>query len=174
MLARRLLIGSGGSFTPEEDVQFHGVRAFHDTTQTLTNGAHEIVELNSTDYDTNGYHDDVTNNHRLTIPSGFGGYYHIFAAVSIAGNATGQRLPVVCINEPEAVDGSTELLVPVGESNPSANANTHLTLNTVRLLADGDFIDLRIYQNSGVSLDLDIGSNLGDYVPSFGMHLVGT
>jgi hypothetical protein len=176
MLSRRLLLAVGvGSFTspPEEEVEvFHGVRAFNDATQTLTNGAYTIVALNAEEYDTDGFHDNSTNNSRLTVPLGLAGYYHVFGAVSIESGSN-QRTLIVCKNATD-IEGGTDfgdILVPAGEN--AGAGQVHFTFNTVRPLEVGDFIEMAVFQNSGGALDLDIGSEAGDYVPSLGMHYLG-
>ena len=54
---------------------FHGVLAYHNTTESLTGPT--VFALNSEDYDTDGYHSTSSNTSRLTVPSSLGGYYFI-------------------------------------------------------------------------------------------------
>lgn len=62
---------------------FHGASAYHSTTQASTG----VRSLDSEDFDTDGYHDTVTNNSRMTIPTGLGGYYHVRAFIyGMTGN----------------------------------------------------------------------------------------
>lgn len=146
---------------------FHGVRVYRTTTQALGNATETLVQFTAHEYDTDGFHDDSTDNSRLTVPVGLAGYYHIFGAFSIANNATGQRTAYPRLN------GSTTLMVAGGESVTSGASNSHFGFSTVRPLDEGDYIEVLIYQNSGGSLNLDVGSNPGNYAPSFGMEWRG-
>jgi hypothetical protein len=104
------------------------------------------------------------------------GYYHIFGAVSIEGSATGQRLVIVCKNATD-IEGGTDfgdIMIPSAESAMTGAAgNAHLVFSTVRPLAEGDYLEMAVYQNRGGDLDLDVGSESGNYVPSFGMEYRG-
>lgn len=49
---------------------FIGAKVTHSTTQSSG-----VLAFNTESYDTNGFHDTVTNNSRLTVPAGLGGKY---------------------------------------------------------------------------------------------------
>lgn len=156
--------GVGGGSLPDD---FHGVRAFRTGSQTIANNTATAVQFNHHDFDTDGYHDDVTDNDKVVVPAGQGGLpFDIEAAVAFDENATGQRLTYVLLN-------GTDILVPVSEPNPGASFVPHLVLSTTRILQEGDELQLIVYQNSGGDLDVINGSEPGDYVPSFGIHVAG-
>lgn len=48
--------------------------------QSMTGASYNIVSFNAEVYDTHGMHDNATNNSRLTIPTGWGGYYLLIAS----------------------------------------------------------------------------------------------
>jgi hypothetical protein len=50
--------------------------------QTLTSGTETTVNFDQEDFDTDGFHDNVTNNARITIPAGKGGKYLIYAKIT--------------------------------------------------------------------------------------------
>jgi hypothetical protein len=65
--------------------------AYHNTTQVVGADTTATLNLNSEDLDTATMHDTSTNNNRITIPSGGGGTYLVFASAQVdsggAGNA---------------------------------------------------------------------------------------
>lgn len=58
--------------------------AYHSTTQTVTAGNTTELNLDSEDLDTSTMHDTVTNNNRITIPTGGDGRYLCFGHTSQA------------------------------------------------------------------------------------------
>ena len=54
---------------------FVGCRVVKSTNQTITTATFTEVTWDTEDSDTNGFHSNVTNNNRITIPSGYAGYY---------------------------------------------------------------------------------------------------
>jgi hypothetical protein len=144
--------GGGGAF--------HGVRVYRTATQSIPSGVPTAINFTAEDYDTDGAHDNVTGNTILTAWES--NYYRIFGAVQIR-NGTGQRLIYALLN-------GTDILVPVhGDGNVSGDP--HLVFYTERWLDAGDNIELIVYQDSGSAKDVEIGSEPGFYVPSFGMVL---
>jgi len=65
---------------------FNRCVAFHSTTQAI--GGTGVLNLDSEDVDTASMHDLVTNNQRITIPSGGGGTYFVHGSTTVAGNGT--------------------------------------------------------------------------------------
>ena len=113
-------------------------------TQSIGNSALTAVAFNSEYYDDDGYHDNATNNTRLTFAQA--GRYHISCLIEIEGNATGIRQAYIRIN------GSTYVAftsIPAGVSNALA-----LMTATERDLNAGDYAEVIVYQNSGVALNV--------------------
>jgi hypothetical protein len=131
--------------TPASGSTFVGAYAYKSANQTISNGTGTIVSFDSESYDTNGFHDNVTNNSRMTIPSSYAGKYLITAMFYYASNATGYRELSIKKN------GSfiTYFYAP-GNSQPNTIQGS-LVLN----LTVGDYIQLNAYQNSGGNLDLN-------------------
>ncbi len=50
---------------------------YHSASQTLTHGSESALAFDSEDYDASGLHDPVTNNTRVTIPSGYDGVFTV-------------------------------------------------------------------------------------------------
>ena len=69
--------------TPASGSTFVGVNALRTNVSTALTAATNItVALTTEEYDTNAFHDNSTNNSRLTIPSGYSGKYQMSALMS--------------------------------------------------------------------------------------------
>lgn len=56
---------------------------YHDATQTVNSGNTDALNLNSEYGDNAGMHDTVTNNNRVTIPTGAGGTYIAWGSTQV-------------------------------------------------------------------------------------------
>lgn len=119
-----------------------------------TTGLNQTIAFDGETVDTDGMHDLVTNNSRLTAQTP--GKYEVWAQVSFAANATGRRTARLVVNgtaggsfgqtEPTTntvASGATAVVIPAQE----------LTLNV------GDFIEVQAFQSSGASLAYVTGLN---------------
>lgn len=147
---------------------FHGVRAHDDDNQSILDSTFTVVTLNEPDiYDTDLYHDVVTNPSRLTIPAGLGGKYFIWGNVQWAGNVTGIRQlhlrknGILFIASNVISNGGTSVL----------NQITDCDID----LAVGDYVEMIVWQNSGNTLDIQGLTVLSNQIQSiaFAMHLIG-
>lgn len=77
--------------TPASGSTFVGCVVRSTSGQTLTNNTLTAINWNSEDIDTDGFHDNATNNSRITIPTGKGGKYLISAKLAYQSSATGER-----------------------------------------------------------------------------------
>lgn len=66
----------------------HGCYLYKSGNQTVANGNNDVVTWNSEVYDTDALHDTVTNNSRITVPSGFDGYWGFYASVDSDADAS--------------------------------------------------------------------------------------
>jgi hypothetical protein len=124
-----------------------GVRANRTATQALSTSTETLVLFNAADsYDTDAFHDTSTNSSRLTVPTGLGGIYIITGGLRFANNATGVRGMSVLKNGSKIA----EVTVTPGSSQAAA-----LAIATAEKLAAGDYVELRGYQDSGGSLNID-------------------
>jgi hypothetical protein len=105
-------------------------------TATWTN-----INWTAENFDTDGFHDNTTNNTRLTIPTGKGGYYHVTSQIGLQGH--------------NGTDWS--MRIQKNGANLRYNVNTGQTydaslgLDFTTNLAAGDYLELSTYQNSGTS-----------------------
>ena len=123
-------------------------RANRTATQSIADITATAVSFTAADsWDTDSFHSTVSNQSRLTVPSGLGGKYLIVASANWANNSTGWRDLSIRAN------GSTNLAaarVGTGTANPYAIS----TITTVEQLAAGTYIEVTIWQNSGAALDI--------------------
>ena len=126
---------------------FVGARAFPTAVQNASNGVDTAINLTSEDFDTNAFHNNSTNNTRMTIPSGKAGYYLIIGQVLMQGNTTGQRTLSIRKNATTNICRCVNLA-----SSGSGGAN--FDTNGVAYLAEGDYVELYMYQDSGTTLEI--------------------
>ena len=148
---------SGGSST------FVGCRVTNSVAQSIANGTRTTVGFDTESFDTDGFHSVSSNNGRMTIPSGKAGKYLVTAGVTFATNATGAREIYLFKN------GSfySQVFAVATSAGSSGNAIPDLVS-----LAVGDYIDIRVEQSSGGSLDVR-GDNWGVGATYFGITYLG-
>lgn len=146
---------TGGSGTPAAV----GVKANHNTTQSIGNASPTDVVFNTERYDTDAYHSTGSNTEQFVVPTGKAGKYDIAASVSWAANATGIRGAFILVN------GN----IVAGNYAPGvATFAGQVTITTQYDLAVGDVVKIQALQTSGGAL------NATATTTNFGMLLVGT
>jgi len=123
---------------------FVGCSIYNSATFTLANNTMTRITMNSEFFDTNGFHDNTTNNARVTIPVGYGGYYLVSTAGKWETSATGYRAV-------ELYKNNTSLIAMIqipGNSTINAYDRASIIIN----VAVGDYLELFAYQNSGGNL----------------------
>jgi len=118
------------------------VQAINDSTWTK-------VQLNAESYDTQGEFDSATN-YRFTATKA--GYYVVSGAVELS--SVGQVTKVVIAFYR---NGSSVSQASFGENLGSGGGATH---SDIIYLAANDYLELYVYQNSGFSLNAQIGENI--------------
>ena len=127
---------------------FRGCVLTHSTTQPISSAATTVLDWDTESLDTDNFHDTVTNNSRITIPSNKGiRKVRLIASVSLAGNATGQRITSIMKN---SIAISTQVCSAATGLGGSYRAN--VTILDVDV-SDGDYYQATIYQDSGGSLN---------------------
>jgi len=125
----------------------HGCRIFHSIAQSVTNLVPLTCAFDSEDYDTDSYHDTVTNNTDIVIPVGLDGKYMVGGGVQFDVNAVGTRLI--------AVTNNVGINLAVLRFNADATGFTSVALSGIFDLAVGDVITLRAFQDSGGALNIN-------------------
>jgi hypothetical protein len=148
--AGQVLKVNSGATAPEwgaaSGASFVGCSVYKVTTdQTLSNDTNTVITFNAEEFDTDGFHDNSTNNSRITIPSGKGGKYLIISTISFAANATGQRATNFQIN------GTTNIILSFQYQTTSA-ITFRGTASGIANLTAGDYIECIAAQTSGGNL----------------------
>lgn len=125
-------------------------RVYLNAAQLIGTGAWTAIGFPAENFDTAAMHDNVTNNSRITIPTGGDGKYMIAGSVRIAANATGTRGARVYLN------GTTNLAVN-RKNNLGAGTQTWVHISTLEDLSAGDYVELHAYQDSGGNLNVTTG-----------------
>jgi hypothetical protein len=123
--------------------------------QTLTTTTWTDVNFDTEDYDTATFHDTVTNNERLTIPSD--GKYSVGYMLQIDNNATGRRGARLMVDATNAIHWEEEL-------SPDATIPAFLSGNVDFEFTTGQYVTVQAFQNSGGDLDIE---QANDYSPTF-------
>lgn len=137
--------------TVRDDLEFliqpPSCRIVRSSTQSISNLTLTAVNFNAADsWDTDALHDTVTNNNRITIPSGLGGKYLCIANVIFGASATGDRFVEWRVN------GTTEYR---GQFVKSATATTELNYSAIISLSAGDYLEVMVYHSAGGALNID-------------------
>lgn len=123
-----------------------GCSLWKSANQTANNVTQTPVSFNNEDFDTSGFHDNVTNNDRVTIPTGLSGKYLVTTKIDFSANATGQRVLYHFING---------ILVNLALSPVNSSVNgSSFELSGVYNLSAGNFIQMQVYQDSGSALNI--------------------
>jgi len=108
--------------------------------QSIPNSTSTIITWNQEDYDTDGMHDNITNNSRITIKTA--GKYSVMGQFEWASSSTGKRIIDIMKNS-----------VALGKANYLASGSSQHTISFVGNLAVDDILEVRVFQDSGGSLD---------------------
>ncbi len=163
--AGQVLKVNSGATAPEWGAagaaSFVGCRVFKNAVQTISNATLTDLTFAAESYDTDGFHDNVTNNERITIPSGKGGKYLLVGVCELAPNATGRRQAVFKKN------GTTVIHEAYIEAVSAATIET--TLNPVGVfdLVAGDYVTFQVRQDSGGNLNTNSGTAVVSFAASY-------
>jgi hypothetical protein len=130
-----------------------GVGVTKSATQSIATATYTAVTWDQEGWDTDSYHDNVTNNSRITIPSGKGGKYLVTTNITYAAaGGGGYRLVNIYKNGAGTGDNSF---------TPSASFNTTVIVSKVFDLAVADYIQVYTAQDSGGALNVQASSSHG-------------
>lgn len=129
---------------------FSGARVYHSTTQSV-GAAVTALSMDSEDFDTGSYHDNSTNNSRLTVPAT--GYYLITGHVQFDNTGTN----IIGIR----IDGSTQVR---GSAVSTASGQNKLQTVQVAYLTSGQYVELWAYQSGTANVgDTTYAENMNSF-----------
>jgi hypothetical protein len=123
------------------------------TNQAIPNNVDTLVLFDSEIFDSHAFHSTSTNTSRLTIPDGHGGLYLAVAQCCWANNTTGYRTMDILLNGALSFPAPSTYMgtIPINKAT--------LNLTSMMVLAAGDYLEMKVGQNSGGSLDLTTTSS---------------
>jgi len=116
--------------------------------QSISNNTMTTINWNSELYDTDGMHDNSTNNSRITIKTA--GKYSILAQSEWGANSGGFRFLEIIKNGVDSIARVRHL---------AENASEH-NISFVGEFAVNDYIELIVFQDTGGNLDFESGTIL--------------
>lgn len=134
-------------------IPFYGVRAYAGATTSINNTTWTSIALNSERFDTSSFHDNASNNSRLTVPTGLGGTYLIGGNGAFAASATGERGMRIWLN------GTTRIHDEMRTAVADVALPTRLTAVTLYQLVATDYVELQLWQDSGGALNSQNDAN---------------
>lgn len=126
---------------------FVGCSLYRTADQTISNNTATAALWDAEFYDTDNMHSTSLNTSRITIPTGKGGKYLLTNSILWSNNGTGAREQTILKNGSQL--GWDEIM-PV---NSSASYTATSGARVVDLVA-GDYIELFVKQNTGISLGM--------------------
>lgn len=127
------------------------------TAQAIADSTITVLDWDTEDYDDDGIHESVTNPSRLTVPTGVT-RVRLTAYIDFAANSTGRRLVQIRKNGTATVGSG----IPTFNFDAtSAGITTIQVVSAPIVVAATDFFEIDVFQNSGVSIDVRVGSWFG-------------
>lgn len=142
-----------GAMTPADFAKLAGLyqaapscRVAHSANQSIANNTVTALAFNSEAFDTHGFHDPATNNSRLTVPTGLGGKYAIFAGVDWDAAGAGYRVLTL------RLFGATALATQRWYA-PAGVAFHQQSVASMYPLGDTDYIEATVMHDTGGALN---------------------
>jgi hypothetical protein len=126
---------------------FVGCFVYGTANQTVSNATVTTVPFGAENFDSDGFHNNATNNSRITIPTGKGGKYLVVAQQAWAANLTGLRQLRILKN-------GTAIQISQENNNASNTVDLQNNISYILSLAAADYIEMAVYQNTGGNLTL--------------------
>lgn len=133
-------------------------RVTHSVLQAITTATNTVLAFDTERWDTNTFHDNVTNNSRLTATTK--GLYQIIFNGEWAANATGIRQISLRLN------GTT---IIASEQRDATTSAMRMSVSTQYQLSATDFVEVLVHQTSGGNLDITKNANIS---PEFSISFV--
>jgi hypothetical protein len=145
--------------TPAAGSTFVGVKVTKSADQTIASATEAQITWNQEEFDTDGFHDNSTNNARLTVPTGQGGYYRIYAEMQWQNtSSTARKIIAVYLNG---------AVTQIGTFETGSIGFPSCIVSFTQNLSAGDYVQLYAY--NGTAGNLDFRQSLA----FFGMEKIG-
>jgi hypothetical protein len=141
-----------------------GARVKRTTNQTISSATLTAVNWTAEDDDTDAYHDNATNNTRLTVPADKAGVYLIQAQTSWPRSTTAR------LGQWFRLNGTTTIGAIADQNDGDGVDAITYSGSTFYRLAVGDYIEVTVYQTTAGDLAL----TAVDGGPHFAMYRIGT
>ena len=128
---------------------FVGCRLGRTATRVMTDAALASIEWDLETYDTHGLHDNVTNNTRITIPSGLGGFWRFRAQFALSNVSAAVQMRAEL-----AVTGSPVATREIRHASVGNTPFPSVSVEAIWNMAVGNFITAALFQKSGASQTL--------------------
>jgi hypothetical protein len=142
---------------------FSGARAYSSTNISVPNNTLTAIALDSERFDTDSYHEGVTNPTRFTIPAT--GYYLVGGCVFWAGSSAGWRSIRLRVN-------ATTDIVEVAYDPARADGDPQ-AVTTLWHFTAADYVEMLAFQTSGGALSIFGSGSTPDLSPEFWIVRVG-
>lgn len=116
----------------------------HNVPQSIANGTPTVLALNTEVFDNDTMHDNTTSNSRFTCNTD--GKYFVEASVAWGANTTGQRFLSIFKNGGQVIRQVSAV--------PDIGGQCQMQVCALLNLSIGDYVEIRINQSSGGSLDV--------------------
>jgi hypothetical protein len=141
-----VVAGVPGWAAPAGGSTFAGCSIKQSSAQSISNNTDTIINFDSEFFDTDAYHDTSSNNSRITIPAGKGGYYLFTLNVRLNGGTSGDFFIKLIKN------GSEEQVI-------AALLNSVTPSSQYSVIAAGavsDYFEAKVFQVSGNTQTIEI------------------
>lgn len=125
---------------------FSGAKVKLTTTQAIPNATTIVVAFDAEVFDTESYHDNATNNSRLTVPRT--GYYTFTINLNWASWTTGGRM--IC-----NIKKNGSVLQELWDTALSGSGEPSLTLTYTTNATANDYFQIDVYQDTGGGKTID-------------------
>jgi hypothetical protein len=120
------------------------------TPPNLSAGTLTLIGWDAEVFDTDGFHDNATNNSRMTIPSGKAGYYQVSSSIRFDGNSGSTQNRVLNIEKNNAI------LTGFYQTRTASvtSATTTINASVIVYLNVADYIHIKAQQFGSTAIDL--------------------
>lgn len=177
----RLAVGTNGQYLQADSTAATGLKwatvstsptfvgcSLQKATQSIATGTWTALSWNAEVYDSNGFHDNTTNNSRVTIPTGYAGKYLITTTICYdQSGGTGARYIGVYKN-----GGSVSLTATGIPGNVAVTGTFSMTYTDIVNCSVADYLEIYGYQSSGGALGA-LGNASGAGISNFNVTYLG-